>query len=94
MSIDGLQSGDYPVHIRQRRARAITSDYSIVSFSDSQVDVAYTDLREIWEDRSEKEMNCQVTAYRGALPPGRQWHFLPCPMTMLGTASTTSLRSC
>jgi hypothetical protein len=47
VGVDGLQPSDYPVHIRQRRARAIASDHGIVSFSDSQVDVAHTDLWEI-----------------------------------------------
>lgn len=83
MGVDGLQPRDDPVHIRQRRARAIASDDGIVSFSDSQVDVAHADLREIWGERGEKEMECQVTVHRGALPLGRQWHFLPCPITTL-----------
>lgn len=83
MRADGLKSRDNPVHVRQRRARAIASDDGVVSFSDSQVDVTYTDLREIWDERGEKEMECQVSVHRGALPPGRQWRFLPCPMTML-----------
>lgn len=51
VGVDGLQPSNYPVHIRQGGARAIASDYSIVSFSDGQVDVAHTDLREIWEER-------------------------------------------
>lgn len=56
MGVDRLQPGDYPVYIRQGGARAIASDYSIVSFSDSQVDVAHTDLGQIWEDREEREV--------------------------------------
>lgn len=69
MGVDGLQPSDYPVHIRQGGTRAIASDHSIVSFSDGQVDVAHADLREIWEDREEREVRSQKIVHR-ALPLG------------------------
>ena len=59
MGVDGLQPGDYPVHVGQGRARAIAGDDSIVTLSHCQVGVAHTDLREVWEGaqggRTDKE---------------------------------------
>lgn len=49
MGVDGLQSGDYPVHVGQGRSRTIASDDSIVTLPYGQVGMAHTDLRQVWD---------------------------------------------
>lgn len=93
MGIDGLQPSNYPVHIRQRRARAIASDYGIVSFSDRQVDVAHTDLREIWEGGQRRGDETSGDSTQRSSASRQTLALLALLNDNAGTANTASLNS-
>ena len=77
MGVDGLQSGDHPVHIGQGRARAVAGEDSMVALSHCQVGMAHADLGKVWEEGQGGRIDKEELVTK-LCPRGQWWHFLPC----------------